>query len=145
MFFLKELPTREILERYGSRFPGMNVESVEQALHLLRRASLLLRAIEAYFAEHGLSQTQFLVLIVLDREADDGGLFPSEIAERLDVSRPVVSDIIRALAKRKLIQSSGSTADRRAKLIRLTSAGRSQLEGILPGYYATIAKHHRPD
>lgn len=140
MFFLKELPSRAILESYAERFPQMEVDAVEKALVMLRNASLLLRELEAYFATHWLSQTRFLILIVIDREPERDGLLPSEIADRLDISRPVVSDTVKALQMDGLLEAAKVERDGRAKLICLTSAGRARLEQLLPGYYEIIGR-----
>ncbi|EIA2085013.1 hypothetical protein V4X21_004664 [Escherichia coli] len=77
MFFLKELPTRQMLDSYQKRFPAMKIDMVESALMLLRQASLLIRILDAYFAKHNLSQLRFLILVVLDREIDRDGLMAS--------------------------------------------------------------------
>ncbi len=140
MFFLKELPTRQMLQSYGDRFPEMDVGTVDAALRLLRRASLLMRELEAYFAARGTSQTRFLAMMMIDREPDQAGLLPSEIADRLDVSRPVVTDTIKALERAGLLASSRAAEDGRAKRVRLTPEGRAMLADLLPGYYALIAE-----
>ncbi|WP_426751148.1 MarR family winged helix-turn-helix transcriptional regulator [Myxococcus sp. Y35] len=138
MFFLKELPTRQMLEGYHQRFPSMNVEAVEGALHLLRDASVLLRALEAYFAEHQLSQVRFLVLVVLDREPELDGLMASEVASRLDISRPLMTRTLHALEQDGLVSSTGHQQDGRVRVVRLTSKGSRLLERVLPGYYQII-------
>lgn len=138
MFFLKELPTRAMLEAYNERFPAMNVSAVESALRLLRQASLLLRELDAYFVTHDLSQLRFLVLVVLDRESDRDGLMASEIAARLDVSRPVATRTLQTLASAGLLQVDTHVDDGRAKQVRLTSTGRRKLGALLPGYYRVI-------
>jgi len=138
MFFLKELPTRETLETYKKRFPGMNVDKVEAALVMLREASLLMRELDAYFAQHGLSQLRFLIMIVLDREVDGTRLMISEIADRLDVSRPVMTRTIRALIDDGLLAKNAGGKDGRTRLIRLTEEGRKTLDQVLPGYYRLI-------
>ncbi|MDP9423394.1 MAG: MarR family transcriptional regulator [Pseudomonadota bacterium] len=140
MFFLKELPSRAILQSYAERFPQMDVDAVEKALSMLRNASLLLRELEAYFASHGLSQSRFLTLIVIDREPKRKGLLPSEIADRLDISRPVVTDTVRALKRGGLLETAKVEHDGRAKLICLTAAGRERLQALLPGYYGIISR-----
>lgn len=139
MFFLKELPTRQMLQNYHDRYPEMDVQAVDAALRLLRHGSLLMRELEAYFAAHGLSQTRFLTMIVIDREPERKGLLPSEVAARLDVSRPVVTDTIKALERAGLLQSTQNAEDGRTKRIRLTADGRVVLANLLPGYFALIA------
>ena len=139
MFFLKELPTRAMLQSYSDRYAGMDAGAVAEALRLLRRASLLMRALEAYFTAHTLSQTRFLILIVIDREPGQGGLMGSEIADRLDISRPVVTETVKAMTRAGLLGSAPVPGDGRAKRITLTPAGRAVLADLLPGYFALIA------
>jgi DNA-binding MarR family transcriptional regulator len=138
MFFLKELPTRQMLETYHKRFPQMNVESVDAALHLLRRASLLMRKLDTYFVNKNLSQLRFLILIVLDRESSRDGLMASEVAARLDVSRPVTTRTLQTLKDDGLLEFASHGEDARAKLVTLTSKGRLKLRNVLPGYYKVI-------
>ncbi|WP_296228113.1 MarR family winged helix-turn-helix transcriptional regulator [Ralstonia sp. UBA689] len=138
MFFLKELPSKEMLARYRQRFPAMNVDNVHAALHMLRRASLLMRELDGYFTEHGLSTLRYLILVVLDREDSDDGLMVSELADRLDVSRPVMTRTLQTLSDDGMIQLSTSDSDSRAKLVHLTKAGNGALNRVLPGYYRLI-------
>lgn len=141
MFFLKELPTREILETYGRRYPAMDVPCIEKALTMLRSASSLLRKLESYFAGHGLSQTRFLLLIVIDREPDTSALTASELGQRLDVSKPVISNTLKSLVSDGLVQSAPHQGDNRSKLFSLTPAGKKRLDAVLPGYYGVIQEH----
>lgn len=140
MFFLKELPTRRMLETYAARYPGMEAGTVGDALRLLRRASLLLRELDAYFSAHGLSQSRFLVLVVIDREPEATGLLASAIADRLDISRPVVTETVKALTQAGLLTSVPDPDDGRARRIALTTRGQAVLADRLPGYFALIAE-----
>ncbi|MGB3223648.1 MAG: MarR family transcriptional regulator [Desulforhopalus sp.] len=138
MFFLKELPSRQMLDAYKERFPQMYVEEVEAALNLLRRASVLLRLIEAYFTEHGLSQTRFLILVVLDRELEHDGLQAKGIADKLDISRPIITNTLKSMKEDGLLTIRAHAEDGRAKCIMLTDLGREKLYAVLPEYYSII-------
>ncbi|MFY3743500.1 MarR family winged helix-turn-helix transcriptional regulator [Anaeromyxobacter sp. Red801] len=138
MFFLKELPTRQVLERYHASFPAMQVDTIDRALRMLRTASLLLRELEAYFATHRLSQARFLVLVVLDREEDRDGLRISQVAERIDVARPVMTRTLQSLSAAGLVRFREDEADARSRHVLLTAKGRRRLHDMLPGYYRTI-------
>ncbi|NIA68959.1 MarR family transcriptional regulator [Pelagibius litoralis] len=138
MFFLKDLPTQDMLRGYQARFTEMDAPTVEAALKLLRRASLLLRALETYFAEHGLSQTRFLILVLLDRDPTVDGLSATEISEKLDISKPIVTNTLKALAREGFIRVTDNEEDRRARWITLTRKGRARLQALLPGYFETI-------
>lgn len=138
MFFLKELPTREMMQAYGDSFPEMDVDAVEEALIMMRRASLLIRRLEAYFASCGLSQLRFLTLIVIDREPGREGLTAGEVADQLDVSRPVTTRTLQGLAEADLVAIKSNEGDRRSRLVTLTRKGKAKLASVLPGYYAEI-------
>lgn len=145
MFFLKELPSRDMLRAYQARFPEMNAKSVGEALHMLRRASILIRKLDAYFARHGLSQLRFLILIVIDREPERKGLTSTAILKRLDVSKPVLSRTLQALEADGLIKTAPHGEDKRSRLVRLTAEGQERLYALLPSYYQLIEDFMRDD
>lgn len=137
MFFLKELPTRQMIEGYARRFDG-NGDRIEKALAALRQASLLIRRLDDYFARHGLSQLRFLMLIAIDREPERDWLTVGELRDRLDVSGPVVARTLRVLEEDGLVRVERDEADARQKRISLTRRGRSKLENILEGYFRIL-------
>lgn len=138
MFFLKDLPSRHMVEGYAARFDNVDTDNVLGALELMRQASLLIRELEGYFAEHDLSQLRFLTLILIDREPDRTSLTASEFAERLDVSRPVVTRTLKTLEPSGLITIASNGLDGRSKQVSLTAAGRAKLQAVLPGYFAIL-------
>ena len=140
MFFLKELPSRQMVEGYAGRIDDFDPEQVLRALRIMRDGSLLIRELEGYFAQHALSQLRFLAMIVIDREPDRDSLTAGEIAERLDVSRPVVTRTLQGLEKAGLIATSSNADDARARDVALTPAGNGKLDEVLPGYFAIL--HH---
>ena len=98
----------------------------------------MLRELEGYFARHGLSQTRFLILILLDRDPRVQGLSATEIAGKLDISKPIVSNTLKALAREGLLDITENAEDRRARWVTLTSQGRKRLRALLPGYFTLI-------
>lgn len=141
MFFLKELPSRRILENYKSRFPEMNVASVEGALKLMHRASMLIRRIDTYFSAHDFSQLRFLICIVIHRDPEAKGLTPSGIRERIDVSKPVLTRTLLSMAKAGFVEFEKFENDKRAKLVILTDKALRKLQELLPGYYSLLDEH----
>lgn len=138
MFFLKELPTTQMIQGYAERYPIKSVSSVEAALVMMRQASCLIRELEAYFSSFNTSQLRFLILVVIDREQERSSLLVSEISERIDVSRPVMTRTLQSLEANKLIAIRADKSDGRAKQVFLTEKGRRFLKKILPGYYQLI-------
>ncbi len=142
MFFLKELPGRHMVEGYAARFDNVDPDTVLGALDLMRSASLLIRELEAYFARYDLSQLRFLTLIMIDREPERISLAASEIADRLDVSRPVITRTLKSLEQSGLIAIAGDELDGRSKQVSLTARGNAKLQDVLPGYFSILHGHH---
>lgn len=140
MFFLKALPTEDMIKRYEAAFPQANAKHIDQALIMMRRASLLIRDLEAYFANYDLSLLRFLILIVLDREPSRSRLTISEIRDRIDVSKPVMTRTLNSLEDASYIESKNSEHDRRNKFIQLSATGEDKLNQVLPGYFELISK-----
>lgn len=130
-----------MVDGYADRFDEVDPRKVLEALQTMRTASRLIRELEAYFARHDLSQLRFLTLIVIDREPDRNSLAVSDIADRLDVSRPVVTRTLQTLERAGLIQISQSESDARSRNVSLSDSGKSMLERVLPGYFEIL---HRP-
>ena len=74
-------------------------------------------------AEEGLSPTQGQILAAL---AHDGLLTGSELARRLGVTLPTVSDSVRALVEKLLVEKRPDPRHPRASLLALTTAGKRQ-------------------
>ncbi|PHR28540.1 MAG: MarR family transcriptional regulator [Desulfotalea sp.] len=140
MFFLKELPTKAMLDKYTSALTNHEKNSIAEAFSIMRQASLLVRSINTHFSANNLSQLRFLILIVIDREPDRTSLYAHEIASRLDVSRPVLTRTLKRLIEEGLLISTHDETDKRAKNISLTKKGMTCLSKVLPGYFNEINK-----
>ncbi len=141
MFFLKELPSQEMVCGYVDQIEGVEPSSVTNALLMMRQASVLVRRLETYFSTYQLSQLRFLVLMVIDREIERRSLSAVDIIERLDVSKPVMTRALQRLIKDGLVVSSLDKDDGRAKQISLTQDGRDLLAEMLPGYFHEISEY----
>ncbi|MFP4097873.1 MAG: MarR family winged helix-turn-helix transcriptional regulator [Alphaproteobacteria bacterium] len=141
MFFLKELPSEKIMQRYARRFPEMDIDKTREALHMMRNASLLMRDLENYFRKYHFSMTRFLILIVLDREHELETFTISDLVSRLDISKPVITTTAKRLEQDKMIQFDKNESDARYKKIRITKKGRDTISKIMPGYYKIINEH----
>ncbi len=138
MFFLKELPSRQMIDGYAGTY-GVATDAIADGLSMMRRASLLIRRLESYFAQHGLSQLRFLFLIVIDREPERDTLTVGEITTRLDVAGPIVARTLHGLAAEGLVEVTRDEVDARSKHVGLTDQGHVLLKQLLPGYFAIIA------
>ena len=137
MFFLKDLPTRQMVEAYAVSH-GVEPSTIQDALSMMRRASLLIRKLEAYFGDHGISQLRFLIMIVIDREPERDALTIGDISERLDVKGPVITRTIKVLVDDGLVRVERDEEDGRTRHASLTAAGKSKLAEVIPGYLQLI-------
>ncbi len=140
MFFLKELPTDSMVKEYVSKTGVGNSETITGALSMMRKASQLIRLVDAYFSSHNLSQLKFLILVVIDREPDIESLRQSEINRRLDVSKPVLNRSVSSLLETGLLKRIEDKEDFRAYKLALTEKGKSTLKKIMPEYFKIISE-----
>ena len=143
MFFLKDLPSRQMIEGYANTISEGGEEDIEKALVMMRNASILVRRIDQYFAGIGISQLKFLIMIVIDREIDRTWLYQSEIVEKLDVSKPVLTRTVQSLQKAGFVSISQDEHDKRSKRLSLSPEGAALLSDILPGYFEEITDFMR--
>lgn len=138
MFLLKELPSDEIMSAYARRYREMDKAATRRALEMLQSASFLLRDLEKLFSQHGLSQTRFLILIVLEREG--GRLTGRQIRDRIDISRPVLTTTLKGLKREGCIGLDEVEQDARAVEAVLLEAGRAKLTALLPAYFTLVSQ-----
>ena len=141
MFFLKSLPSTDMIRGFLDQHSGVSADNIQDALILMRRASVLVREIEQYFAKHGLSQLRYLILIVIAREPQRDSLRIHEIIDRVDVSKPVMTRTLAAMQKDGLITLSDDPEDGRGKIVTPTQTAADMLTNLLPGYFEILNAH----
>jgi DNA-binding MarR family transcriptional regulator len=109
------------------------------ALQLLRVADELVRASEIHAqGRFGLSRGRLGVLLWLAR-SEAAGLRPAELAERLHVSRATITALLDGLEAEGLVARRPDPADRRARRVALSRAGRARAREIAPTHAARLA------
>ncbi|MEW6351186.1 MAG: MarR family transcriptional regulator [Thermodesulfobacteriota bacterium] len=134
VFYLRDLPDDKTLHEFAERYQGMDPSAVKACIVLARTASDLLTAFETMLSKHGLSQGRFLTLIVMNRRPDES-ITPSELAEKVGVTRATMTGLLDGLHGDVLIERELDHRDRRRVRVRLTRRGREALERVLPDYY----------
>jgi DNA-binding MarR family transcriptional regulator len=139
LLLLRDLPRYEMLQEKAKRYPDLDVGAVEATLMLMRVASDVLEGFSAQFARNGTSQGRYMVMMMLERPCVSNGMLPSEIADKLGVTRATVTGLLDGLEKDSLISRHMHPDDRRAFCIELTDKGRDFLAKLLPDHYKRIA------
>jgi DNA-binding MarR family transcriptional regulator len=107
---------------FDERYPGASANATEAAMNLARAGDLLVRRIAELVEPFDLSPSSALALAAL---ADSTApLPPSEIAERLILSRASVTSLLDSLEKSGYVRRTAHPTDRRMILIELTDSGR---------------------
>ncbi|MDR3418657.1 MAG: MarR family transcriptional regulator [Nevskia sp.] len=98
--------------------------------YLVKRAhGLILDAMEPAMAEHGLSFTQFAVLMSL---RDNLAINPKDICTALRHDSGALTRVIDQLEERGWVERKRSSSDRRAIELHLTDGGREALKSAIP-------------
>jgi DNA-binding MarR family transcriptional regulator len=107
----------------------------------IRVEGLLERVMQDYFAQFGISGSQWGLLRTLYRAEEDGrpGLRLTDLSDRLLIRPPSVSGVVDRLERAGFVVRDNSAADHRAKLVGLTPKGRQLLERILAVHEKQIA------
>ena len=133
MFLLQDIPTLNTLTLLKDRYPTLKPSAMRSCLLLLRTGSDLLVLADKLFRKVGLSQGGFLILAVLNRDPEEE-LTPSELSEKIGVTRATMTGLLDTLAKDGHIQRLQHKGDRRKLVVRLTDKGRKRLDAFLPYY-----------
>ena len=139
MFELKDLPSYDTLERFGTLYGNTDVQGLQTWLIWASATQEMLSAFETNLARTcGLSQTQFFVLLLLKRNPD--GLGVGVLADGVSVTSQTMTRIVDRMVGADLCNRDVDPVDARARLVRLTQAGDDMLGKALPSHYAWVAK-----
>src|SRR5438093_7063067 len=106
----------------------------ENALReMIRVFGLVEKVMQPYFAQFGISGSQWGVLRNLHRaeQQELPGLRLTDLSERLLIRPPSVTGVVDRLERAGLVVRDGSPFDMRAKQVALTTKGRELVERIL--------------
>lgn len=143
MFYMRELPSRELIDTMARDHPEIDPTAVEACYFLLRTGSDVLAAFDEGLARHHMSQSRFIVILLLNRlelkKGGPGGVSPSQLAEQAGVSRGTMTGLLDGLEREGLIERKLDNGDRRMLSIQMTEKGREVLARMCPDYYHRIS------
>ena len=144
---LKDTPRYECLIEMGKLFPDMDPSSCQAFLTLIKTTDDVWRIINQHFADHGIAQGRFLVLMLLMEKSEVDYPCPStpaEIADMASVSRATVTGLLDTLEKDGFISRTPDENDRRVTTISITDAGRDFMANILPPHFRILNHIMKP-
>ena len=134
------LPTRDMLRRMSHELSDeTDVEGIELMLNRLTAADVVRSRVSAQLAAFNLSEGKFSLLMALFGEGPMGTL---KLSERIGVKPSTVSVMVKRMTAEAepLVAVAAGEADRRERVIALTSAGRLRVEAVLPGHLAELRR-----
>jgi DNA-binding MarR family transcriptional regulator len=107
--------------------PDASILATEAVMNTIRTADLLFDQIGRLLRPLGVSAAGGLVLGIL---RDRGPMPPSELGERLIVTRATVTGVVDSLERRGFVRRSPNPADRRSLLVEITPEGSAVLREL---------------
>ncbi len=139
---LKDLPRYECLSEAAQQFPDLDPSASAAFLHLIHASDDVWRVMNGHFADHGITQGRFLVLMLL-LEKKTGGCpragTPAELAELAQVSRATITGLLDTLERDGFVRREPAPDDRRMVTVSLTPAGDKFMHDLLPVHFRLIS------
>lgn len=128
------MPKIQMPDDFYDQTPDANVLATEAVMNTLRTADVFFDLIGRLLRPLNVSAAGGLVLGIL---RDHGSMSPSELGERLIVTRAAVTGLLDSLEQRGFVRRSANPADRRSLVVQITPAGLTVLQEL-----RTIVHHH---
>jgi DNA-binding MarR family transcriptional regulator len=112
---------------YYAQTPEANVLATEAVMNTIKTADLIFDRIGRLLRPLNVSAAGGLVLGVL---RDHGAMSPSELGERLIVTRATVTGLLDSLERRGFVKRSTNPADRRSLVVEITPDGLVVLQAL---------------
>jgi DNA-binding MarR family transcriptional regulator len=132
---LKDTPAAALVQQGFAE--GIDLDALGDCMNFLRVAKKALQCFYLRFQDHDLTPGKYSALTELLAQSGQT-LSPSDLADRLGITRPSITSLIDGLVRQGLVRRQPARDDRRRMTISLTPAGRQLLTDLLPGQYASM-------
>lgn len=120
--------TDNLLARWGSLRPGLNMDTYQVTARISRIALHIARHQEEVFGQVGLNRGEIGVLSALRTAGPSQRLSPTRLFKGLMLSSAGITSRLDGLESRGLVRRAPDPGDRRAVQVELTEAGRKLLD-----------------
>src|SRR4051794_12423211 len=129
-----------ILEQWARERPDLDASPIGLIGRLHRLADVLNVELRTVFAEQGLGDGDFDVLVTLRRHGTPYELTPGELGASTMVTSSAVTKRIDRLERARLVTRTVSEHDARSRRIRLTDAGFALVDRLMADHVANEAR-----
>lgn len=111
----------------------------EAVLNIVLTTNMINKEADRLLRPHGLTESQFNVLMLLKYQAENGGgLNQTQLGRMLLVNRSNVTGLVDRMEQNGWVERLATTGDRRVNQVRITQEGRALLDKVEPLYYPSI-------
>lgn len=143
-FPFEDLPREEALRELSRTYKGLDPVAFESYLYIRRYNDELRKVLEKHFERVDLTLSRGHILMILYKscvwEKSEKGIAPSDLANRLGVTRGAMTGILDAMEADGLVQRIEHPEDRRSLLIKIGRKGRDKVETLLPQHFTRISR-----
>ncbi|WP_295788444.1 MarR family winged helix-turn-helix transcriptional regulator [uncultured Microbacterium sp.] len=125
-----------ITTQWRAERPDLDVSPMQVIGRLHRLADRLREELLAVYARHGLGEGEFDVLAALRRAGEPFAVAPGELARHTMVTSGAVTKRVDRLVASGLVERDDDADDGRARVVRLTPAGRRVIDGAFTAHMA---------
>jgi DNA-binding MarR family transcriptional regulator len=138
----------EVVEKWQRERPDLDLSALAIFARMKMCAAALAASMDVSLLDHGLTPGDFDVLATLRSAGPPCVLIPSQLSERLMMSRAGMTSRLDRLEAAGLVERRLDPADRRSFRVGLTDKGRAAIDAAFTEHvtrFARLADHLTPD
>ncbi|MCM2129371.1 MarR family winged helix-turn-helix transcriptional regulator [Larsenimonas rhizosphaerae] len=129
-----------IIDQWAREVPELDTRAMATLGRLKRTSVLVQHELDRVFDAHGLASWEFDVLATLRRSGAPWCLAPTALFSSLMITSGTMTNRLKRLEARGLIERVANTDDGRSSLVRLTPAGQACISAALEPHVANQAR-----
>ena len=132
---INEFPNEKNYELLAEDFPNINQDIMKSYLEYILICQKTIAKIESYLSKIEMTNSQFLILLCLytnDKKIDN----ITSISKKLGISNVTVSNVVKTLQMKGLVEKKKLKEDKRFSRIVLNKKGKNFMENFIPEYYS---------
>ena len=130
-----KFPSEKHYELLAKDFPSVDSDITKSYLEYILICQKTIAKIESYLSKIEMTNSQFLILLSLyvsDKNIDN----VTSISEKLGISNVTVSNVVKTLQMKGLVEKKKLKEDKRFSRIVLNKKGKNFMENFIPEYYS---------
>ncbi|MDH3354122.1 MAG: MarR family winged helix-turn-helix transcriptional regulator [Chromatiales bacterium] len=133
-----------ILSMLKERVPDIDIDfgAVKLTMQLATLSQQSLHLFEGHFAQWGLSQGRFTIMMLL-LNMPDNEWTPVKLAEATGVTKATVTGLLKNLERDGHVLRQPHETDRRKTRLTLSDAGKTLMQSVIPAHFSQISSYYK--